>query len=135
MLRPRSLTPEEARAYLDDIRPRFLLLRVRADRAHFVWGVPLWALEEIVAFALGAVAFLSLLRPVLPAGWLSRLGDLPVLASSAPAPEEARPTLGELLRLADELAGGSLQNVLRIPPGESYLLVNAGDTRVELTAH
>lgn len=146
MLRPRSFTREERSAYLQDVRPRFLLLRVRADKVNIVWGVPLWALEEVAAFALGATAFLSILRPVLPAQWSARLyGLMPSALNrfSATDPAAAKPPpkahksrlVPDLFRLTDELAGGSLRDVLRLPPGESYVLVNAGDTRVELTAY
>lgn len=192
MLRPRRFDEEGLKAYLDDVRPRFLVLRVHADKANIVWGVPLWAAEEIVAFAVGAAAILKGALPLLPGPWRERLlpglrfagyafGNRPETvaasqgftatggrggrsagggntdqhhtATANPAVQNGRGSTrsraaeaaiggssrgaawAEVFSTINSLAGGSLRDVLRIPPGEPYVQVATHNTRIEIVAY
>ncbi|NLG09259.1 MAG: hypothetical protein GX560_08425 [Deinococcales bacterium] len=145
MMTLRSFDEAGRRAYLDEVRPRFLVLRVRAERVNLVWGFPLWALEEVVAFVLGATALLNAALPLLPASWRARLRggvrvggrsfELGAAAAAAPAPTGERLALGRVLELLNDLAAGSLRDVLRLPPGEPYVEVDAQGARVSIVAH
>ncbi len=147
MLKPRRFDVVGRRAYLDDVRPRFLLLRVKADKVNISWGVPLWALEEVAAFALGAATLAQAVLPVLPATWRARMGAGIAIngrriefgqadtADAQPGAADERTVLTRFLRLMDDFAGGSLRDLLRVPPGEPYFEVSANGTRVLLVAH
>lgn len=193
MLRPRRFDEEGLKAYLDDVRPRFLVLRVHADKANIVWGVPLWAAEEIVAFAVGAAAILKGALPLLPGPWREKLlpgirfagyafGNYAANASASQgytatgghggrsangdgnsdqrhtATDDPRVQNGsdsrrsraaeaasggssrgaawaEIFSTINSLAGGSLRDVLRIPPGEPYVQVATHNTRIEIVAY
>lgn len=155
MLLPRRLDQEGLRAYLDEVRPRFLVVRVRAKRRTIAWGMPLSALEEIVGFALGAVAFGHALLPWLPARWRTaideasrRAGGSLRLATAAGATPGTTPgttsvtdgvttaptpsPIAALLATANDLAGGALRDVLRIPPGEPYVSVRTDTAHIDL---
>ena len=141
MLAPRRFDEAGLRAYVDDVRPRFVVLRVRANNVNIIWGLPLWAAEEVVAFALGAAWLLKVGMPLLPAAVRGKLGAGITLAGReyrlTPA-DEMQPESGavlELYRTVNELAGGVLRSVLRVPPGQPYVQVSAGDTHVEIAAY
>jgi len=160
MLLPRRLDQEGLRAYLDEVRPRFLVVRVRVKRRTIAWGMPLSALEELVGFALGAVAFGHALLPWLPARWRSAIdkasqragGPLRLAtagtfgatagtpgatadATSVPAAITHTGTpspIAAFLATANDLAGGALRDVLRIPPGEPYVSVRTDTAHIDL---
>lgn len=153
MLLPRRLDQEGLRAYLDEVRPRFLVVRVRVKRRTIAWGMPLSALEELVGFALGAVAFGHALLPWLPARWRSAIdkasqragGSLRLAtagtpgatadATSVPAAITHTGTpspIAAFLATANDLAGGALRDVLRIPPGEPYVSVRTDTAHIDL---
>lgn len=135
------------REYLDEIRPRFVVLRLRTDGANITWGGPLWAAEEVLGFMLGTAALIKVLLPLAPRAWRQRLNQGLVVASRTvplmtPAPEVqhvSRPStaaaLMEAWRTVDSLAGGALRGVLRIPPGEPYVEVRTGDTLIEIATY
>ncbi len=156
MLMPRRFDAAGRRAFLDEVRPRFVLLRVRTDSAKITWGMPLWAAEEIVAFLLGAAAVAKTVMPILPRAWRVRLGrgitvagrrvDIGLNADDADGAEDAADAdyaegnatsgaLAELYRTIDSFAGGSLRDVLRVPIGEPYVKVQTDDTLIEIAAH
>ncbi len=148
MLRPRRFDEEGLKAYLDDVRPRFLVLRVRADKANIIWGVPLWAAEEIVAFAVGAAALLRGVLPLMPAAWRDRLApgiriagysfDLGASATAEDGASADATLTGALVRVlstANDLAGGGLRDLLRLPPGEPYVKVQTDTAFVEIVAY
>lgn len=141
MLQLRRLDEAGRRAYLDDVRPRIVVLRLRADKVNLAWGMPLWAAEEIVAFLLGAAALMKAGLPLAPHAWRARLGAGVTIAGRRVAFEStdeqgaAGAALLELFRTVDSLAGGSLRDVLRIPPGESYVKVKTSDTHIEIAAY
>ena len=66
MVELRRLDAPGIRAYLDELRPRFLVLRVRARGVSFRWAVPNWAIEEVVRFALRLAPLVVQLAPHLP---------------------------------------------------------------------
>lgn len=141
MLRPRRFDEAGRRAFLDEVRPRFVLLRVRTGSANITWGMPLWAAEEIVAFALGAAAVVRTVLPLMPRAWRARLGhgmningrrvDFGLGYDGG----TSSGTLLELWRTVDSFAGGSLRDVLRVPAGEPYVKVQTDDTLIEIAAH
>lgn len=63
----RPLDRDGRRAYLEELRPRFLSLGIRSGHVNLRWWVPMWAVEEPLRFALRA---LPLVRRVAP--WPSR---------------------------------------------------------------
>lgn len=157
MLLPRRLDQEGLRAYVDEVRPRFLVVRVRAGGRSITWGLPLSALEEIAAFVLGAVAFAHAARQWLPARWRTamegasnglwsalRLGSEPGRASTTPSVRSAPPAstalappspAAALWAAANDLAGGALRDVLRVPPGQPYVSVRSGATHIDVVAY
>ncbi|MFO7544338.1 MAG: hypothetical protein R6W77_02475 [Trueperaceae bacterium] len=204
MLVPRRLDQEGLRAYLDEVRPRFLVVRVRVERRTFAWGFPLSALEEIVGFALGAAAFAQAVRSWLPERWqavmngastallqalrLGSRGGAPdsdggdggatkaaggddlvppdpstsparVVASALPSALDGSATsatsassasstsqtsqtsstspspASALWATANDLAGGALRDVLRVPPGEPYVSVRSGRALIDVVAY
>lgn len=148
MLQLRRFDQAGRRAYLDEVRPRFVVLRLRAGKADFSWGVPLWAAEEVAALVLGGVALMKAALPLAPAAWRTRLSTGITVAGREVrlgAPNRAENTnhaaphtgaaLLEVLRTIDGLAGGSLRDVLRLPPGEPYVQVRTGDTHIEIAAY
>lgn len=193
MLVLRRLDQEGLRAYLDEVRPRFLVVRVRVERRTFTWGFPLSALEEIVGFALGAAAFAQAARSWLPERWQDamngastalvqalRLGprphgpaprdeppastpatatpttnaaatatpttnapgiaaprtNAPATPASTAAPYSPPPSpVPALWATANDLAGGALRGVLRVPPGEPYVSVRSGRALVDVVAY
>jgi hypothetical protein len=176
MLVPRRLDQEGLRAYLDEVRPRFLVVRVRVERRTFTWGFPLSALEEIVGFALGAAAFAQAARSWLPERWQEvmngastalvralRLGPrsrgssrrdeaaafAPATAattasassrtssaSTTVSPSSPSPSpVSAVWATANDLAGGALRDVLRVPPGEPYVSVRSGRALIDVVAY
>ncbi len=136
MLGLRRLDAAGRRAYLDDVRPRLLVLRVRARGRHIVWAAPLWPFEQLLAVALG----LALLAPgalrYLPGRLRSSLGS--ALAGNAGADAAAvlgREAPGTLLARLELLAGGGLGDALRLPPGEPYLRIHTDEADIDLTAY
>jgi hypothetical protein len=73
-VRLRALDAAGLRAYLDELRPRFLTLRVEAGRVRFAWALPSWALEEPLRFALRIAPLAVALAPRRARAWLDRVG-------------------------------------------------------------
>lgn len=140
MLQLRRFDEASRREYLDEVRPRLVVLRVRADKVRITWGVPLWAAEEVAGFLLGAAALLNAALPLAPLAWRRRLAQGITVRGRQLKLEHvvARPNEGasalELFRTIDALAGGSLRDVLRVPAGEPYVNVRTGDTHIEIAA-
>mgnify|MGYP007055517464 CR=1 FL=1 len=123
------------RDYLGEVRPRFVMLRLRTEKVNISWGVPLWAAEEVLGFALGVAALLNALAPRA----LNRFGAGSALGVRVESDNAPRPTttaaLLEAWRTLNALAGGSLRDVLRVPPGEAYLEVRAANTHIHIAAY
>ncbi len=113
--------------YLDDVRPRLLWLRLEADKVRIRWGVPVWALEE-------SLRALLLLGPW--ALWIAR--HLPTKARAKASGEFKRGRFRLDLDLSGEpgpapwhtaiaLLEGAGEGMLRLPSGEPFVHVEAGD--------
>ncbi len=127
----RRLDADGLRDYLGEIRPRFVVLRLRSGKANITWGVPLWAAEEVLGFALGVAALLNALAPRA----LTRFGAGGVRAEAGNSPQNTTAALLAAWRTLNALAGGSLRDVLRVPPGEAYLEVRAANTHIQIAAY
>lgn len=129
VLTPRRPDAGGLRDYLAALRPRVVVVRVSAGKVRLALAFPLWALEEIAAFALGALELAEAAWPRLPARLRTRLGWL-----------EGRGELGAdgdawaaVARTLDELAGGRARDILRLPPGVPFLSVTTDQAKVEVT--
>lgn len=117
------------RDYLASLRPRIVVVRVRVRDVRIVWAVPLWAIEETVAFALGALDLLAVAWPRLPEGLRTRLSRL----EGVVRPAGSAGGLRDLLGVVDELAGGRARDILRLPSGVPFVSVTTGEAHVEIT--
>jgi hypothetical protein len=113
--------------YWDDVRPRIVLVRVRSGRFDLRWGMPLWALEESLRFALLALPWLSYGRRRLGAG-RERQPTRSSRSARSPGEAPSRPPWGTLLALLE----GQGEGLLRLGRGEPFVLVEAaeGDQQV-----
>jgi len=127
MMRLRPLDADGVRRYVDELRPRFVLVRVRADRVRFDWAVPLSPFEEILTFVLGAAMLLPWLAPMMPE---RARAALPALTTGAGKPTPSH----DLIEHFDALAGGALRDLLRIPNGEPYVSVRAAGATIDVVA-
>lgn len=124
MLRLRRLDEEGLRDYLDDLRPRFVTLRIRANNVRLWWGMPLWPLEEMLGFALR-------LAPLLP--WLAPRLPEKVRRALPPASEGAGgPDAWDVL---EALFGQTPRDMLRLPPGEVFVSVETDQADIEIRQH
>jgi len=123
-----------ARAW-DDARPRLLWLRLDADRFRIRWGMPVWALEESLraVFLLGpwVLWFARHLPASLRRGMSGRVRrarfrfEIDLSGEPGPAPWAAGRALLE----------GAGEGMLRLPPGEPYVHIEAGrDVRIEIVS-
>ena len=151
MLGLRRLDGPGRRAYLEDLRPRVLVVRIRAGKVRLLWAVPMAPFEGLLAFALGLALLAPTLAPVLPRRVRASLerpdGRLAVahrtasrVASGAFATSGAAgsghaaaagPSPSLLARLS-QIAGGGLGEALRLPPGTPYLSVRADDVAIDV---
>jgi hypothetical protein len=124
---PRWDDPRWWNRYWADVRPRLLWLRLDADRVRIRWGVPVWALEE-------SLRALLLLGPWVL--WFVR--HLPLKARGERRREFARGRFRLRLDLTGDpgpapwhtaraLLEGDGEGMLQLPPGESFIHIQAGD--------
>jgi hypothetical protein len=153
MLTLRRLDAPGRRAYLDALRPRVLVVRVRSARRRFVWAVPLAPFEELLAFALALVLLVPSALRMLPARgrgrWLQRLGELPTAVGPAVraggegaqrtrVPGNDSPGAGApdgLLARLTLIAAGGLGEALRVPPGTPYLVIETQDVAIDVRSY
>jgi hypothetical protein len=121
MLRLRRLDAPGMRAYARELRPRFLVLRIRAEGVNLRWAVPSWAIEEPLRFALRLMPLLPGLARYLP----SRAAE-PLRRFAAPA--GGRRTL----ELLDEFFSERSRDLIALPPGEPFLSVETDDVHLEI---
>ena len=140
MLKLRRLDPSGLRAYLDELRPRVLVVRVRAKGFRFAWAVPMAPFELLLGFALSSALLASPLLRWLPgeagdryAGALDRAGwaSHAYAAGGRGGRERTAPPEGLMARLSLVAAGG-LGEALRLPPGVPYLSVEADDVAIDV---
>ena len=70
MMSLRRLDEQGMRDYLEELRPRFVTLRLTTGKIRIWWGMPLWAFEEVLSFGLRLLPLLPHLTPLLPTGRL-----------------------------------------------------------------
>jgi hypothetical protein len=122
MLAPRWSDAAYWRAVWDDLRPRFVLVRVDVGGRSLRWGVPLWPFEETLRFALLVLPWLAYAWRRAPASWRARAavplrrGWL-VAGAAGPAPWRA------LAALLD----GQGEGMLRLPAGSPFVQLEAAD--------
>lgn len=122
---PRLSDPAWWRAYVRDVRPRMMLLQVRAERIHVRWGVPVWALEETLRAVLLVGPWALWVARCAPkswrTGWHGAVGsvafDLRGAAGTPPWPA---------LRALLEQQGGWLD----LPDGEPFVQIEANDALI-----
>lgn len=143
MLTLRKLDGPGRRAYLDEVRPRMLVVRVRAQRLRFAWLVPLWPFEQLIAFALGMALIAGAVWPAWARRWgraeadapgpWAQVGEAAALAGVVPA--EGRSRLAALAQSLSAIAAGRLGDQLRLPPGVPYLRVRSEAATIDITAY
>lgn len=135
-MRLRPLDDADLRAYLHELRPRFLTLRVRAGRVRFGWLVPSWALEEPLRFALRIAQLALALAPDALRRALDRVGvdaDLaggPGGTPGGPASGAGRGAPPRWWPAFDELFSERGRDLLALPDGVPLLDVAAGDAHI-----
>lgn len=107
--------------YLEDVRPRLVLLRLRIDRVDVRWGVPLWALEESLRFVVLTLPWLFYGARRLPARWRGPLVRSKRMARWS-TERSQRPPWHALVALLEGYGDG----MLRLERGEPFVLVEAG---------
>ena len=122
MIRLRRLDQEGFAAYVRELLPRFLVLRVRAKGVSFRWAVPSWALEELMRFALR-------LLPLAPrvARYLPEKARRPVQRYTSGAGDR-RSALAHL----DEFFSENHRDLLVLPPGEPFVSIDTDDVSIEI---
>jgi hypothetical protein len=142
MLALRKLDGPGLRSYLDDVRPRVLVVRIRSRRRRWLWAVPMAPFEAIVAFAIGAAllasAGLALLARTERGPWQrlhGRLAAFTGLAGIDATGSDASRPLARLLGGLSALAGSHPGGLLRLPAGEPYVRVRWREGAVDLTPY
>ena len=145
MPRLRRLDGPGRRAYLDALRPRVLVLRVRTARFRLLWAVPMAPFEDLLAFALGlallaptAVRFLPertrtrLERPGGPLAAAKHAAAGAITAIGADGSDGGREPPQALLARLSLIADGGLGEALRLPPGTPYLSVRTDGATIDV---
>lgn len=146
------------RAYLDELRPRVLVVRLRAGRLRLLLAVPMAPFEDLLAFALGLTLVAPTVVRFLPERQRARLErpDGPLAAADRTASQVAagaytyaaattaatgaggamtdagRELPRGLLARLSSIAGGGLGEALRLPPGTPYLSVQADGFAIDV---
>lgn len=127
-MRLRPLDDADLRAYLHELRPRFLTLRVRAGRVRFGWLVPSWALEEPLRFGLRIAGLAVAVAPGPLRRALARTGlDARHVDDRLGDDREATPRWWPAV---DELFSERGRDLLALPEGVPLLDVAAGDAHI-----
>ncbi len=147
MLRFRRLDGPGLRAYVDELRPRVLVVRIRAKRFRLLWAVPMAPFEELLAFALGLALLVPTAARFLPEARRARFerrGGLVAAASQAaagayvvresgdPGSVAAQELPQGLLARLSLIAAGGLGEALRLPPGTPYLSVQGEGVTIDV---
>mgnify|MGYP000285563553 CR=1 FL=1 len=113
MVQLRSLNKNTPRELLKAIKPKFLVLELRAGERKFRWAFPLWALKESVIFGLKALRFSG---QVVPEKTLAKYGMDRYMK------REKLDWLNALQTLLLEEP-----NLLSLPSGEAFVSVETND--------
>ena len=119
---PRWDDPGYWERYLDDLKPRFVLVRIEAGRVRLRWGVPLWPFEETLRFGLLLLPWLAWAWQWAPRAWREELARPERRARFVLEPP-VRPPWTALEALLD----GHGEGLLRLPSGEPFVQIEASD--------
>jgi hypothetical protein len=116
----------------DDLRPRFVLVRLEVGRRRLRWGVPLWPFEETLRFGLLALPWFAYAWQWAPRAWRQEL---------AREGRRARFVIEPPVRVPwpalEALLDGHGEGLLRLPSGEPFVQIIARDredaVRIEIT--
>lgn len=120
-MRLRALDAAGLRAYLDELRPRFLTLRVEAGRVRFCWALPSWALEEPLRFAMRIAPLALALAPRRARAWLDRVGVTERLGAGHQP---------DAWRAADALFSEADRDLLALPDGLPLVDIATNEARI-----
>lgn len=123
MIRP--LGPAGLRAYLREIRPRVLVLHVRARGHRFGWAMPSWALEEPLRCLLRLGPVAAALAPTSVRHWMGRLGIAADVGGGGPVSRG-------WWRAVDGLFSEAHRDLLALPPDTPLLDIDTRDVRIVL---
>ena len=123
-MRLRPLDRDDRDAYLREIRPRLLTLRLKAGRLDLRWLVPSWAVEEPIRFLLRATSLAIAVAPE-RARWLAAAAG----SAARPAPGDATPS-ARWWRAADAFFSEADRDLLALPDGVPLVDVRAADARI-----
>lgn len=116
----------------DDLRPRFVLVRLEAGRVRLRWGVPLWPIEETLRFTLLVLPWLAYAWQWAPRAWRDELARPGRRARFVLEPPVRAPWPA-----LEALLDGHGEGLLRLPSGEPFVQIQARDSddavRIEIT--
>lgn len=116
----RLLGYRDRKELLAEFRPRFITLTIRTERFTLRWALPLWVIEELLAFALGLAPLLPGLSRYLPEKARKVLDTIPKEVSA-----------GDPLQLIDNLFR-QRRDLLRLPPGEVFVRIQTPEVFLEV---
>lgn len=119
-MRLRPLDRDDRDAYLREIRPRLLTLRLTAGRVDLRWLVPSCALEEPLRFLLRLASLAIAIAPERARRLTGGVG----LAEGDPTPS------APWWRAADAFFSEADRDLLALPEGVPLVDVRAADTRI-----
>ena len=122
MIRIRRLDREGFAAYVQELLPRFLVLRFRAKGVSFRWAVPSWAIEELMRFTVR-------LLPLAPriARYLPRKVRQPVERFMVGAGSRR-----SLLAHLDAFFSETYRDLLVLPKGEPFVSIDTDEVSIEI---
>lgn len=121
MIGLRRLDRQGLQDYVQELMPRFLVVRLRAKGVGFRWAVPSWAIEEVMRFALRAA-------PLTPRA----IGLLPDRLSHRIRRFVPRTGGRRTLALLDEFFSERHRDLLVLPPGEPFVAIETTDVLIEI---
>ena len=122
-MRLRPLDAEDVQAYLNELRPRFFALRIRADRVNLRWWVPTWAIEEPLRFLLRLLPIVRATAPATTRRLLARLR----MPQAGPAEAHGR---NDLWNAIDQLFSEADRDLLALPGDVPFVDLETEDVRV-----
>jgi hypothetical protein len=127
-MRLRSLDAEGVRAYLDELRPRLVTLRVDTGRVRLRWAVPAWAIEEPLRFLLRSLGIALAVAPGVTRRLLERSGAGRAVAPGGPTATNP----DDLWHAVDRLFSEADRDLLKLPADLPFVDVETNDVRVHV---